>query len=234
MCGRFALTSAPATVRQTFGYDEQPNFPPRYNIAPTQPIAIVTGGRDAQGEFRRRFQLVRWGFLPGFVKDTQNFPLLINARAETAAEKASFRNALRRRRCLIPADAYYEWLRFKVDGKTARRAFLFRRADGEPMGLAGLWEPYLSPDGSEIDTACILTTAANGATVAVHERMPVIIERKEFARWLDCDDSDVHDAEKLMRQTSEDTLTFFEIGPAINKATAIGPELQAPLQRPSA
>jgi putative SOS response-associated peptidase YedK len=231
MCGRFALTSDPTSLRRTFGYEEQPNFPPRYNIAPTQPIAIVTGERDAEGGFRRRFRLVRWGFLPGFVKQADDFPLIINARAETAAVKPSFRNALRRRRCLVPADAYYEWLRFRVDGKTARRAFLFQRADGKPMGLAGLWEPYLSPDGSEIDTACILTTVANGATVAVHERMPVIIEGKDFARWLDCDAVDVREAETLMKPASEDALTFFEIGPAINKATATGPGLQAPLQR---
>lgn len=230
MCGRFALTSDPASLRRTFGYEEQPNFPPRYNIAPTQPIAIVAGRRDPEGRAQRHFQLVRWGFLPGFVRDTQNFPLLINARAETAAEKPSFRNALRRRRCLVPADAYYEWLRFKVDGRTARRAFLFRRADREPMGLAGLWEPYLSPDGSEIDTACILTTEANGATVAVHERMPVIIEPKDFGRWLDCDAVDVREAEKLMKPISEAALTFFEIGPEINKATATGPALQEPLQ----
>jgi putative SOS response-associated peptidase YedK len=100
------------------------------------------------------------------------------------------------------------------------------------MGLAGLWEPYLSPDGSEIDTACILTTEANGATVAIHERMPVIIERKNFARWLDCDAIDVREAATLMKPIDEDALTFFEIGPAINKATAMGPDVQAPLQRP--
>lgn len=232
MCGRYALTSPPEAIRRMFGYAETPNFPPRYNIAPTQPIAIVIGERGDSGAPARRFMLARWGFLPGFVKDTREFPLLINARSETAAEKPSFRNAMKRRRCLVPADAYYEWLKLREGGRITRRPYLFRRVDGNPMGLAGLWETYASADGSEIDTACILTTEANGATVAVHDRMPAIIEPKDFAAWLDGDHVCAADAARLLKPAPDDALEFFEIGPGINKASSDGADLQAPLDKP--
>jgi putative SOS response-associated peptidase YedK len=232
MCGRYSLTSPPEAIRRMFGYAETPNFPPRYNIAPTQPIAIVVGVRGEDGLPARRFMLARWGFLPGFVKDPREFPLLINARAETAIEKASFRNAMKRRRCLVHADAYYEWLKLREGGKIVRKPYLFRRADGNPMGLAGLWETYLSADGSEIDTACILTTEANGATVAVHDRMPAIIEQKDFADWLDGDRvSPVEAAARLLKPAPDDALEFFEIGPEINKATNEGAVLQALIEK---
>ena len=231
MCGRYALTSAPEALRKLFEYEDNPNFPPRYNIAPTQPVAIVTASRGADGETRRRFMLARWGFLPGFVKDVRDFPLIINARAETAAEKPSFRNAMKRRRCLVPADAYYEWLRTGEGRKATRRPFLFRRADGAPMGLAGLWETYSGADGSEIDTACILTTGANAATAAIHDRMPAIIEPRDFAAWLDCDEANASQAAALLKPAGEAVLEFFEIGSEINKATSAGPQLQEPLAR---
>ena len=230
MCGRYALTSPPEALRKLFAYEEQPNFPPRYNIAPTQPILIITGARRF-GETARHCQLARWGFLPGFVKDTREFPLLINARAETAAEKPSFRNAMKRRRCLIPADAYYEWRRLGEGRQVEKRPFLFRRTDGAPMALAGLWETYISPDGSEIDTACILTTSANGATVAIHDRMPAIIEPKDFPLWLDIDEAQAKKAAALLKPADDDLLEFFEIGPAVNKTAHEGPDLQTPVAR---
>src|SRR6266568_191221 len=129
MCGRFAITSPPEAVRAFFGYAERPNFPPRYNIAPTQPIPIVHAQRDASGAVARHFKLARWGFLPGFVKDPKTFPLLINARAEGLADKPSFRAAIRRRRCLVPADAWYEWRKNLSGPKTP---FLLRRPAGGP------------------------------------------------------------------------------------------------------
>ncbi|RTL82385.1 MAG: SOS response-associated peptidase [Hyphomicrobiales bacterium] len=228
MCGRYSLTSAPEAIRQLFGYAETPNFPPRYNIAPTQPIAVVTTERGAQGPVRR-FMLARWGFVPGFVKDPRDFPLIINARAETVVDKASFRAAMKRRRCLVPADAYYEWLKLPAGGRILRKPYLFRRADGAPMGLAGVWETYAGADGAEIDTACILTTDASGATAAIHDRMPAIIEPKDFARWLDCDETRVEEAAALLKPAADDALEFFEIGPEINKATSEGAKLQEPL-----
>jgi putative SOS response-associated peptidase YedK len=225
MCGRYALTSAPEAIRKLFGYADTPNFPPRYNIAPTQPIAIVASERGESGS-APRFRLARWGFVPGFVKDPRDFPLIINARAETVADKASFRNAMKRRRCLVPADAYYEWLKLSLGGRIQRKPYLFRRVDGAPMGLAGLWETYAGADGAEIDTACILTTDANGATAAIHDRMPAILEPKDFAHWLDCDNVRAEEAAGLLKPAPDDALEFFEISPQINKATNDGAQLQ--------
>jgi putative SOS response-associated peptidase YedK len=231
MCGRYALTSPPEAIRQLFGYAETPNFPPRYNIAPTQPIPIVASQRE-DGARSRHFMLARWGFLPGFVKDPRDFPLIINARAETVAGKASFRNAMKRRRCLVPADAYYEWLKLTAGRRIERKPYLFRRADGLPMGFAGLFETYIGTDGAEIDTACILTTEASAATAAVHDRMPVILEPKDFDAWLDCDEVSAEEAAALLRPAADGALEFYEIGPEIGQTRNDGPELQQPLARP--
>jgi putative SOS response-associated peptidase YedK len=225
MCGRFAITSPPEAVRAFFGYAEHPNFPPRYNIAPTQPIPIVLARREA-GATVRRFQLARWGFLPGFVKDAQKFPLIINARAETLADKPSFRAALRRRRCLVPADAWYEW-RANLQGP--KTPFLLRRAGGGLLAFAGLWETFLDPSGGEIDTACIVTTLANGATAAIHDRMPAMIESRDFDAWLDPDETRPPPL-NLLRPAADDAVTFFAIGPAVNRASQDGPEIQTPAE----
>jgi putative SOS response-associated peptidase YedK len=218
MCGRFAITSPPEAVRAYFRYVEQPNFPPRYNIAPTQPIPLVIARGD-----KRCFMLARWGFLPGFVKDVKKFPLLINARAETLAEKPSFRAALRRRRCLVPADAWYEW-RANLSGP--KTPFLLRRADGGLLAFAGLWETYVDPSGGEIDTACIITTSANGATAALHERMPAILEPEDFDAWLDPDET-VASPVRLLRPAANEAITFHAISSLINRASAEGAALQA-------
>jgi len=217
MCGRFAITSPPEAARTYFRYIEQPNFPPRYNIAPTQPIPLVI----SRGK-TRNFMLARWGFLPGFVKDVKKFPLLINARAETLAEKPSFRAALRRRRCLVPADAWYEWRANLLGPKTP---FLLRRADGGPLAFAGLWETYLDPSGGEIDTACIITTHANGAVSALHDRMPAILEPDAFDAWLDPDET-VAPPLRLLRPAPDDAIAFHAISTRINRAGAEGADLQ--------
>jgi putative SOS response-associated peptidase YedK len=230
MCGRFSIPSTPAELRAFFRYGETPNFPPRYNIAPTQPIPLIHAARDGAGGQRRVFLLARWGLWPSFVKDVREFPLLFNARSETAAEKASFRNAMKRRRCLIPADAYYEWRREPGAGKGARgRPYLFRRADGQPLGLAGLWETWHGADGSEVDTACILTTDANAATVAIHDRMPAILEPAQFDAWLDPDQENGDIAARLLRPAPVSTLEFFEIGAAVNRVANDDAALQKPI-----
>ncbi len=223
MCGRFAITSPPEAVRAFFRYAEQPNFPPRYNIAPTQPIPIISARREAGG-VARHFHLARWGFLPGFVKDPQKFPLIINGRAETLGEKPSFRAALRRRRCLVPADCWYEW---RANLRGPKTPFLLRRADGHPMAFAGLWETFMDASGGEIDTACIVTTTANGATVAIHDRMPALIEPQDFDAWLDPDET-IPPPLGLLRPAAEDAIEFFAISPAVNRATYDRPEIQAP------
>jgi putative SOS response-associated peptidase YedK len=228
MCGRFAITSPPEAVRAFFGYPEKPNFPPRYNIAPTQPIPLVTARRENEG-VARHFQLARWGFLPGFVKDPAKFPLIINARVETLAEKPSFRAALRRRRCLVPADGWYEW---RANLRGPKTPYLLRRAGGGLMGFAGLWETFLDPSGSEIDTACIVTTMANGATGAIHDRMPAIIAPENFAAWLNPDET-VPPPLDLLRPAPDDLVEFFAISPLVNRAGNDTPDVQIPAQVPA-
>jgi putative SOS response-associated peptidase YedK len=165
MCGRYVITSPPGAVRVLFGYPEQPNFPPRYNVAPTQRIPLV---RLADG--KRAFALARWGLLPGWVKDPKTFSLLVNARGESVLDKPAFRNAMRRRRCLIPADGFYEWR-----AGAPKRPYFVRAKSGGPIAFAGLWETWTGPNGEEVDTAAIVTTRANRVLAAVHDRMPVIV-----------------------------------------------------------
>ncbi len=224
MCGRFAITTPPDAVRRLFGYEDDPSFPPRHNIAPTQPIPIVRAERCA-GSIVRRFALVRWGFIPAFAKDAKAFPLLFNARCEGIDAKPSFRHALRRRRCLVPADAFYEWQR--AGGKADARPYLARRADGAPMGLAAIWETWQGPDGEEVDTACLITTDANGTSAAIHPRLPAIIEPAAFTTWLDPDETAVGAALALLRPAGEDVLTFVRIGTAVNVVANDGPGVQA-------
>lgn len=227
MCGRYAITLPPEAVRGFFAYVEQPNFPPRHNIAPTQPIPVVTSEPFSGGQ-RRHFILMRWGFLPGFVKNPKEFPLIINARAETLLEKASFRAAVKRRRCLVIADGFYEWRRV---GK-AKTPFLIRRVDGAPMGFAGLYETWSDPNGGEIDTACIVTTQANTLMRHVHDRMPAILPKENFAFWLDNDGVEAGAACGLLGPLADDALELVEIGDAVNRYANDNAQVQSPVAAP--
>ena len=234
MCGRYAITLPPEAVRAYFAYADQPNFPPRFNIAPTQPIPVVRADPWSAG-LARRFILMRWGFIPGFVKDPKTFPLLINARAETLAEKPSFRAALRRRRCLVIADGFYEWRREPGSvgrGGAPRRPYLIRRTSGEPMGFAGLSETWCDPTGGEIDTACIVTTFANRLVGQLHDRMPAILAPAAFDAWLDVDGVEAAKALALAKPAPEEALELVEIGPAVNRAANDDASLQAPISAP--
>lgn len=204
MCGRFAITLPPEAVRQYFGYQEQPNFPPRFDVRPTQPVPVMLLSERA-----RHFMLMRWGFLPGFVRDEKEFPLLINARSETAFEKPSFRNAIRRRRCLFIADAFYEWQKLDEKGRK-KQPFRIARPNGEPLAMGGIYETW-SKDGSEIDTCAILTTSANAMLSAIHDRMPVILNPADFDRWLS-PDTGQDEVMRLMRPADEETLEMAPIG----------------------
>jgi putative SOS response-associated peptidase YedK len=207
MCGRFVITSAPEALRKLLGYKEQPNFPPRYNIAPTQPIPVV---RLDQGE--RHFTLMRWGLIPSWVKDPKQFALLINARLEGIAEKPSFRAAMKRRRCLIPADGFYEW---QKRGKT-KQPYFIRARNRAPFAFAGLWETWADRDGGEIETAAIVTCAANKTLAPVHERMPVIVPPEHYDAWLDSDKNEAKQAAALIGPAPEDFLEAYEISTRVN------------------
>jgi len=208
MCGRYTLTSSPEALRALFRYEEQPNFPPRYNIAPTQPIAIV---RLVDG--KRHFALVRWGLLPSWVEEPKTFTLLINARGESVAEKPAFRAAMKRRRCLIPADGFYEW----QAACKRKRPFYVRAKSGTPLAFAGLWETWEGPNGEEIETAAIVTTRANFVLSPIHDRMPVIVTLDGFDLWLDTATVDAATAAALFAPAPENLLEAYEISTAINR-----------------
>ncbi len=218
MCARYVITSPAAAIRALFGYAEQPDFPPRYNVAPTQPIPVVR--LDAG---KRSFALLRWGFVPAWVKDPRNFSLLINARGESVLDKPSFRNAMRRRRCLIPADGFYEW----HDG-TPRRPYFVRARSGAPLAFAGLWETWTGPNGEEINSAVIVTTQANRTLAAIHGRMPVIVMPEAFDFWLDCAKVDATTAAALIVPAPDERLECYEVSPAVNRVVNDFPELIAP------
>jgi putative SOS response-associated peptidase YedK len=223
MCGRYVITSPPATVRASFGYSEQPNFPPRYNVAPTQPIPVV---RLVDG--KRSFTLMRWGLLPAWVKEPKTFPLLINARGESVLHKPAFRHAMRYRRCLIPTDGFYEWR----PGTPKRPVFVRRKAGGNgaelPLAFAGLWETWTGPNGEEMDTAAIVTTRANRALAAISDRMPVFVPPEAFDQWLDCARVDAAAAAALIDPAPDDLLEAYEISPAVNRVANDTPQLIDP------
>jgi putative SOS response-associated peptidase YedK len=219
MCGRFVITSAPEAIRRLLRYEEQPNFPPRYNVAPTQPIPIVRLDNGA-----RRFALVRWGLIPGWVKDPKQFALLINARIEGIDTKPAYRAAMKRRRCLIPADGFYEW---KKEGK-GRRPFFVRARDRQPFAFAGLWETWTDRGGGEIETATIVTCPANETLAEIHDRMPVIVPPAQHDAWLDVGKIDARQAAALAGPAPADFVEAYQVSARVNSFQNDGPENVAP------
>jgi len=221
VCARYSLTSPPEAVRTFFDAPGVDEFPPRYNIAPSQPVLIARN--DIRGV--PELQLVRWGLIPSWAKD----PLalrspLINARAETAGEKPAFRGALRHRRCLVPATGFYEW-----SGKrTARQPHLIRLKDHELFAFGGLWESWLGADGSEIETMAILTTASNAEMERLHDRMPVLIDPENFERWLDCRSGTAEEIRDLLQPIADGRMIITTVNPRLNDPRAEGPDLQEP------
>jgi putative SOS response-associated peptidase YedK len=219
MCGRYTIIASPEAIRALFRYLEQPNFPPRYNVAPTQPIAIV---RLVDG--KRHFALVRWGLLPSWVKDPKTFSLLINARSETAAEKPAFRAAMKRRRCLISADGFYEW----KAGGPRKQPFYIRMKSGGPFAFAGLWETWTGPNGEELETAAIVTTKANRTLEPIHDRMPVIVPPEAFDLWLDTTNVDPTTASALIAPAPENLLEAIPVSTEVNCVANDNPKLVEP------
>jgi putative SOS response-associated peptidase YedK len=175
MCGRYALTSPPAEIAERFGLLWTPEIEPHYNIAPSQMIPVVR--ETAQG---RELAWVKWGLIPPWAEDVSIGMKLINARAETLADKRAFRNAYRHRRCLVPADAFYEWK--PIAGR--KQPYCIRMRDQTPFGMAGLWEHWGAPDGQVVESCTIVTVDANALVAELHDRMPLILKPGDYAAWL--------------------------------------------------
>ncbi len=222
MCSRYSLTSPPEAVRAFFGVTLIEDFPPRYNIAPTQPVLIIRNNLKQV----REGVLVRWGLIPSWVKDPGRMSTLINARSETAASKPSFRASLRHRRCLVPADGFYEW----TGPRGKKQPHLITRRGKGLLAFAGIWEHWLGGDGSEIETMAILTVGANRDMAGVHDRMPVLLEPENFERWLGCGSGSSVGLEELMQPAQDGLLDVIEVSTRVNNPTAEGEALQEPVR----
>jgi putative SOS response-associated peptidase YedK len=232
MCGRYALTQTPEDILHFVSVvDFEPDFPARFNIAPTQPILVVMQADRQPGSNlpERRAFLARWGLIPGWVKDPKDFPLLINARSETAVGKASFRAAMRHRRILIPASGFYEWRRPAKESGVKPQAYWIRPKNGSVIAFAGLMETWSSADGSEVDTAAIMTTSANRAIRGIHDRMPVVIRPQDFERWLECKTQEPRDVSDLLAPADDDFFEAVPVSDLVNKVSNMGPEIQKPV-----
>lgn len=230
MCSRFTLTARLKDLYEAFRIVspkpmEEP--PPRYNIAPVQPILIGMNGPSGA----RELLLVRWGLIPSWVKDPKDFSLLVNARAETAAQKPSFRNAMRHRRVLVPANGFYEWRR-PESGKGRGQPYLLRPRDGGLIFLGGLMETWSSADGSEIDTGAILTTGANASVARVHDRMPVIVGPEHVDRWLDCMTYSPAEVADLLAPANPDLLEIVPLADKVNRVANTGADIVEPAGPP--
>ena len=227
MCGRYFVTTPPETLAQIFGFVNQPNFPPRYNIAPSQPISIIRPGRPSQEGLE--CVLVRWGLIPGWAKEPPK-SLLSNARAETVSEKASFKGAVRHRRCLVPADGFYEWqARAPGKGKGPKQPYCIRLRTREPFAMAGIWEDWLGADGSEVDTCAIITTSANETLAPLHHRMPVILTPDLYEPWLDTRETKLADALAMLKPLEEGLLEAYPVSDRVNRVANDDPGLLEPV-----
>ena len=193
---------------------------PTYNLAPTDEAAVVVERGD-----RRAIRAYRWGLIPSWAKDEKIASKLFNARAETLATSGAFRESFRRRRCIVPADAFYEWQR----QGGARQPFLIRRADGAPLALAGLWSGWHHPETEQvIRTFTIVTTTANRTLSAVHDRMPVMLAREHWARWLDPTLQDAGELTALLEPAADNELVLYPVRALVNNVRNNGPELIEP------
>ena len=219
MCGRFILTSPGRVLAAQFELQHEPELTPRYNIAPTQQVPAIkmdTGGR--------RLEMLKWGLVPFWAKDASISARLINARCETLSEKPAFRAAFKSRRCLIPANGFYEWM--KERGK--KQPYLFKLTDGSLFAFAGLWERWESKDGVALESCTIITTDANELVQPLHDRMPVILKNKDYALWLD-PIAKREILQPLLIPYPSVEMKCYPVSPNVNKATYDNPDSIEPL-----
>ncbi len=216
MCGRYSLTTAPEALRRLFDFSNLPNLAARYNIAPTQEVAAVRG----DGGGARELVMLRWGLVPSWATDISIGAKMINARAETVAEKPAFRSAFRHRRCLVPADGFYEWR--AEDGR--KQPFRIGMKGGAPFAFAGLWERWEPEGGDVVETVAIVTTDANEKLRPIHHRMPVIVAPDDYTAWLDTEAGDTGPARALLRPYPGEPMAFYRVDPRVNNARNDDPE----------
>jgi len=222
MCGRFTLITPAEALAEQFQLFEIPSLAPRYNIAPTQPVAAV---RRVPGDGQRELVLLRWGLVPFWAKDPGIGARMINARSETVAEKPAFRAAFRRRRCLVPADGFYEWRRLE----RGKQPFYVRLRDERPFAFAGLWEHWEGPDETAIDSCTLLTTEPNDLIRPVHSRMPVILSPKDYDLWLDPGVQKAELLQPLLRPYPSEGMLAYPISTWVNKPKNDSPRCIEPL-----
>lgn len=225
MCGRYGLDGKRQELERAFTAKVVVELQPRFNIAPTTPVLVVR--ESAQG---RIGTFLLWGLIPPWAKDPSIASRLINARAETAAEKPSFRNALKRRRCLLPASGFFEWQ--AVPGGPKQPHWIHPRT-GEFLAFAGLWECWQGPNGEELESCTILTTEANAVMAPLHDRMPVILAEPDFDLWLDCTPQNQKAILTLLRPCPADLLAVHPVGPGVGNPRNEGLHLIEPLDSAS-
>ena len=219
MCGRIAVTLPNDAMAQMFAALPANNLPkvPNFNVCPTTAVHVISTQND-----QRHLSAMRWGFLPQWYASLSGGPLLINARAETIAQKPAFRDACRMRRCLVPVAGYYEWTK---DAEGKRLPWYVQAGDGATLALAGVWQDW-GPEHERIRSTAIVTTAANASLASVHHRMPVIIAQKDWGLWLG---EEGKGAATLMQAAPEDALQFHRVATTVNSNRATGEELVTPL-----
>jgi putative SOS response-associated peptidase YedK len=217
MCGRFTLRTPARDLVEVFELLREPELSPRYNIAPTQNVAVIR-----QEGKHHELSLMRWGLVPAWSKDPKAGPPLINARSETIATKPSFRTAFKRRRCLIPADGFYEWQK-RPDSRTKIPHYI-RMAKNRVFAFAGLWETWHGKEGADVDSCTIVTTEANELMRPLHDRMPVILPEEQFADWLDPKNENVERLESLLRPYPPAEMIAFPISTLVNSPRNESPD----------
>jgi len=221
MCGRFTLTVNPADLQDTFSNFSFPaKFAPRFNIAPSQPVLAIPNDDKLTANF------FVWGLIPMWAKDPTIGSRLINARGETIAEKPSFRGSYRHKRCLIVADGFYEWKAFGA--KKTKTPYFIHMKDRQPFAMAGLWDSWESPDGSSLKTCTIITTKPNELMELIHDRMPVILHPREYAKWLDAAPQTPERLDPLLKPFPADNMTAYPVSTLVNKPANDTPELVVP------
>ncbi len=221
MCGRYTQTKSGEAIARTFNLSATPEAQPRYNIAPTQVVGAI-----AQPNQEREYKPFKWGLVPSWSKDPSIGSRMINARAETAAEKPSFRASFKRRRCLILADGFYEWQKV---GKQ-KQPYYIQVGDRDLFSFAGLWEKWESGDGSYLETCTILTTEPNDLMQTIHNRMPVIIHPKDYDLWLDPEIQDGRHVQHLLRPYEEDAMALYSVSKTVNSPRNETPECIEPVE----